>query len=50
MKNNQNLVSFSPEKGVYLYFADSKMILLISMLSLEFEVSFCPDLTQIEID
>lgn len=25
MKNNQNLVSFSPEKGVYLYFADSKM-------------------------
>lgn len=25
MKNSQNLVSYSPEKGVYLYFADSMM-------------------------
>lgn len=31
MKNNQNLVSFSPEKGVYLYFADSKMTDIIDI-------------------
>lgn len=31
MKNNQNLVSFSPEKGVYLYFADSKMADIIDI-------------------
>lgn len=31
MKNNQNLVSFSPEKGVYLYFADSKMTNIIDI-------------------
>lgn len=31
MKNNQNLASFSPEKGVYLYFADSKMTDIIDI-------------------
>ena len=31
MKNNQNLVSFSPEKGVYLYFADNKMTDIIDI-------------------
>ena len=31
MKNNQNLVSFSPEKGVHLYFADSKMTDIIDI-------------------
>lgn len=31
MKNNQNLVSFSPKKGVYLYFADSKMTDIIDI-------------------
>lgn len=31
MKNNQNLVSFSPEKGVYLYFADSEMTDIIDI-------------------
>lgn len=31
MKNNQNLVSFSPVKGVYLYFADSMMTDIIDI-------------------
>lgn len=31
MKNNQNLVSFSPKGGVYLYFADSKMTDIIDI-------------------
>lgn len=31
MKNNQNLVSFSPKKGVYLYFADSNMTDIIDI-------------------
>ena len=31
MKNNQNLVSFSPVKGVYLYFADSNMTDIIDI-------------------
>lgn len=31
MKNNQNLVSFSPKKGVHLYFADSTMTDIIDI-------------------
>lgn len=31
MKNNQNLVLFSPKKGVYLYFADSNMTDIIDI-------------------
>ena len=31
MKNNQNLVSFSPEKGVYLYFDDANMFNVVDI-------------------
>ena len=31
MKNNQNLVSFSPKKGVYLYFDDANMFNVVDI-------------------